>query len=140
MPGQPNTEIWYTATETVEPYNTSAFGANIISNEWDAETGKGVITFDGEVTVIGEKAFYGYKTDCNKLISVTIPDSVTTIETSAFSECSSLECITRGGFSHEFLGADVVKGDFQQRVATHFPHRQHHAPAEGGVGNHLTWL
>lgn len=94
VPGQPNTEIWYTATETVEPYNTSAFGANIISNEWDAETGKGVITFDGEVTVIGEKAFYGYKTDCNKLISVTIPDSVTTIETSAFSECSSLECIT----------------------------------------------
>lgn len=94
VPGQPNTEIWYTATATVEPYNTSAFGANIISNEWDVETGKGVITFDGEVTVIGEKAFYGYKTDCNKLISVTIPDRVTTIETSAFSECSSLECIT----------------------------------------------
>ena len=91
---QPANEIWYTATQKVTPYDTSVFGANIISNEWDAETGKGVITFDGEVTVIGEKAFYGYKTDCNKLISVTIPDSVTTIETSAFSECSSLECIT----------------------------------------------
>ena len=94
VPGQPNNEIWYTATAKVGAYDNTVFGATFVSNEWDAETGKGVITFDGEVTVIGEKAFYGYKTDCNKLISVTIPDSVTTIETSAFSECSSLECIT----------------------------------------------
>lgn len=119
VPGQPNTEIWYTATATVEPYNTSAFGANIISNEWDAETGKGVITFDGEVTKIGKSAFYvsifnegnltgKYLTNiiipnsvteiggvaffnCSNLRSIVIPDNVTSIGNDAFSYCRHLE-------------------------------------------------
>ncbi len=83
-------EIHYTATAKVVPYNTNAFDANIVSNEWDSATGKGVITFDGKVTTIGESAFYA----CWSLTSVTIPDSVTTIGEWAFYDCWSLESIT----------------------------------------------
>ena len=78
-----NNEIWYTAANKIEPYRTNAFGANIISNEWDSTTGKGVITFDGEVTTIGENAFY----NCSDLTSITIPDSVTEIGNFAFYFC-----------------------------------------------------
>ena len=77
-----NNEIWYTAAAKVEPYRKNAFGANIESNEWDSTTGKGVITFDGEVTTIGSSAFYA----CD-ITSVMIPNSVTTIGSSAFQHC-----------------------------------------------------
>ena len=85
-------EIWYTATAKVEPTwdDATMFGANAISNVFDAETQKGIITFDGKVTMIGDEAFY----QCTKLTSVTIPDSVTTIGHSAFSSCSSLTSVT----------------------------------------------
>ena len=91
---QPNNEIWYTATAKVEPYDKTVFGATYVSNVWDSETGKGVITFEGDVTKIGEYAFYGYETDCNKLTSVTIPESVTTIGEGAFRYCKSLTSVT----------------------------------------------
>ena len=94
LPTPANNEIWYTATAKVEPYYTNEFGATYVSNVWDRETGKGVITFEGDVTKIGYYAFYGYKTDCNKLTSVTIPDSVKTIGESAFYYCKSLTSVT----------------------------------------------
>ena len=87
---QENTRIYYTATEKIVPYKTDVFGANIVSNEWDETTGKGIITFDAPVTEIGYYAFY----DCSSLTSVTIPDSVTEIGNSAFSYCSSLTNVT----------------------------------------------
>ena len=62
----------------------TVFGAEIIENKYI--NGIGVILFDGEVTTIGEWAFY----QCDNLTSITIPDSVTTIEGTAFSGCSSL--------------------------------------------------
>ncbi|MBQ2026634.1 MAG: leucine-rich repeat domain-containing protein, partial [Alistipes sp.] len=108
-PKPANNEIWYTATEKVEPYKNDGFGANIVSNEWDETTSKGVITFDANVTSIGvwafsrcsltsitipdsvtsigDYAFYG----CSSLTNITIPDSITSIGGSAFSECSSLK-------------------------------------------------
>ena len=85
-----NKKIWYTATAKVEPYKTDVFGANIESNEWDEATGEGVITFDGEVTKIGDYAFYL----CRSLTSVTIPDSVIDIGNRAFNGCSSLISVT----------------------------------------------
>lgn len=91
--GIPNNEIWYTATTKVEPYDTSVFGVEYISNVWDSETGKGVMTFSGDVTTIGEYAFYGYKTTCSNLTSITLPDSVTSIELCAFLRCTSLTSI-----------------------------------------------
>lgn len=77
-----NTKIYYTATSKIEPYYTGVgfFGAEIVSNEWDATAGEGVITFDGEVTLIGDCAFYR----STNLISVTIPEGVTSIIGTAF--------------------------------------------------------
>ena len=88
-PKPANNEIWYTATEKVEPYNTDEFGATYLTNVWDSETGKGVITFSGDVTKIGDYAFRR----CTSLTSVTIPDSVTTIGKYAFEDCASLTSV-----------------------------------------------
>ena len=97
----PNNEIWYTSTdgEIVEPYsgeyNNNAdalktFGVNIVSNTY--VDGKGVISFSGDVTNIGEWAFY----DCTSLTSITIPGSVTSIGEWAFNLCKSLTSVTIG--------------------------------------------
>ena len=89
-PKPANNEIWYTATGVATLFSTSGFGANIVSNEWDSETGKGVITFDADVTTIGYEAFYR----CIDLTSITIPEGVTRIDERAFYQCDRLESIT----------------------------------------------
>ena len=110
-----NNEIWYTSTtgEVVTPHKTDVFGANIVSNTY--ENGKGVITFDGEVTSIGDYAFQVCKSltgiimphsvmelgifafaDCSSLTSVTFGDGVKTIKNQAFDGCKALENITIG--------------------------------------------
>ena len=94
-PSPTNNEIWYTngsTTDATKPDNTEAFGANIISNIYDAEKKCWVIRFNGEVTTIGEYAFLG----CSSLTSVIIPDSVTSIGNAAFEDCSSLTSVTIG--------------------------------------------
>ena len=82
--------ITYTSSDgkVVQPYKTDVFGAKIVSNEY--KDGQGVITFDGPVTSIGDRAFY----KCSSLTSVTIPESVTSIGNSAFESCSALTSIT----------------------------------------------
>ena len=87
-----NNEIWYTkgsTTVATRPYKTGAFGVNIVSNTYDAEKECWVIKFDGDVTKIGDNAFY----DCSSLTSVTIPDSVTAIGEYAFAVCSGLTSV-----------------------------------------------
>ena len=97
--------LYYTSSngEILTPYNSSAFGATILSNTYI--DGVGVIKFDGKVTTIGERAFYY----CRSLTSVTIPDSVTTIGSSAFSWCSSLQEFN-GKFASEDGRCLIVDG------------------------------
>ena len=70
------------------PNDAEAFGATIIANYY--EDGKGVMIFDGDVTTIGYHAFYG----CERLASISIPNSVSSIATAAFAYCTSLTSIT----------------------------------------------
>ncbi|MBE6212102.1 MAG: hypothetical protein E7129_03065 [Rikenellaceae bacterium] len=90
-----NNEIWYTSSDgaIVTPYYgdgnnyataLATFGANIVSNTY--ENGKGVIKFDGDVTSIGDYAFY----NCNTLQSITMGNGVTSIGNTVFFECTSL--------------------------------------------------
>ncbi len=93
----PNNEIWYTSTdgEIVEPNDPMAFNVSIKSNIY--EDGKGVITFDGEVTEVGEMAFYGCDnctTNCYNLTSFILPQSVTSIGNHAFDGCRNLQSVT----------------------------------------------
>ena len=83
--------IYYTNGSTTNPtYIKNCFGANIISNKYDAEKKCWVIAFDSEPTEVGDSAFYG----CRDLITITIPDSVTTIGDEAFHGCRNLTSIT----------------------------------------------
>lgn len=78
-------QIWYTTEQgnTVTPYKTDAFGVNIISNVY--KNGKGIITFDGALTNIGEYAFK----NCGGMVSITLPSSVTSIGKYAFQTCNA---------------------------------------------------
>ena len=84
------TIIQYTTTDgqVLHPNDAEAFGATIITNYY--EDGKGVMIFDGDVTTIGYHAFYG----CERLASITIPNSVSSIANGAFAYCTSLTSIT----------------------------------------------
>ena len=77
--------IRYTATRKIEPHSGD-WGANLISNDWNEHTGKGIITFDGEVTKIPNYAFGTGWIDWMK--SIIIPSSVTVIGDGAFSGMS----------------------------------------------------
>ena len=44
------------------------------------------------------------------------------------------------GLGHQLLGADVIKGNFQQRVAAHFHDGDHHTLAKSGMGNHIALI
>lgn len=88
--------ITYTATSKLpevigfnnDGLHTDAFNAEIVSH--DFSDGQGIITFEGEVTMIGDNAFGG----CGSLTSISIPNSVTTIGRCAFSLCKKIEKIT----------------------------------------------
>ena len=96
-PPIPANQIWYTSTdgEVLTPYDENVFGANIISNVY--ENGKGIITFDGAVTSIGESAFRTLL----RLQSITIPASVTSVGDNPFWLCYSLT-----SFDGKYASAD----------------------------------
>ena len=79
-----NCKIYYISTEKIErsSWSNETFGANIVSNEWDETTGKGVITFDGEVTKI---SYFG---NFNTLSELTLPKSIKSFGETAFSGCT----------------------------------------------------
>lgn len=85
-PGPANNEIWYTSSDgnVITPDNRSSFGASIVSNTYS--DGKGVITFNGTVTRIGDYAFQSQTT----LTSITFPATVTQFGKLAFDGCDGL--------------------------------------------------
>ena len=85
----PRCFLYYTSSNgaKVEPCNSSAFGATILSNTYI--DGIGVIEFNAPITTIGDYAFY----NCDSLTSVTIPDRVTTIGNDAFTFCYNLTSV-----------------------------------------------
>lgn len=87
----PDNQIWYTSSDNQAvipyPYASDPFDANIVSNTYNAEKKCWVLSFDKDITTIGEMAFSG----CENLTTVTIPDGVTTINGRAFYNCTSLK-------------------------------------------------
>ena len=65
------------------------FGVNIVSHEWNSETQKGRIIFDGDVTKIN----YAFK-DCWGLKRIILPNSVKFIGSEAFMCCYDLNNVT----------------------------------------------
>lgn len=88
--------ILYTTTGNtiINPYTTTGYGANIISNTYD--NGQGVILFDGDVTTIPEYAFGFSYSGRNQLETIVIPKKVTSIGRSAFNMCKNLTEIKMG--------------------------------------------
>ena len=90
-----NNIITYTASaKLVETTNqgsnglhTNGFNTTIKSHTF--ENGTGTIEFNGDVTSIGNSAFYY----CSGLTSIVIPNSVTSIGETAFYNCSGLTSI-----------------------------------------------
>ena len=81
---QPNNVIYYSSSngQIVTPRSTTVFGSGIVSNEY--AVGRGIISFDGDVTKIGYIAFHG----CRSLTAISIPHSVTSIGNDTFAYCS----------------------------------------------------
>ena len=125
---QSNNVIYYTSSdgEIVTPNASDVFGATIISNKYI--NGQGIITFDGEVTSIGNMAFDGCQTlsaitlpesitrigdyafrGCSDLVTIDVPDGVISIGSDAFQGCSSLESYTLPEELTDF-GAGVFSG------------------------------
>lgn len=86
-----NNFIIYTSSDNliVIPFKYD-FGATIISNAINNNVGK--ITFNSDVTIIGNSAF----SNCYNLTSIEIPNSVTSIGYDAFNNCESLTSVVIG--------------------------------------------
>ena len=96
---QLNNQIWYTATSLVHAHwykDKFGVGTDLVSNVWDETTGKGVITLSGDVTKIGQNAFYydGFHDSRENLISISLPSTVTEIGEAAFGHCPNLTTVT----------------------------------------------
>ena len=123
-----NNEIYYTTVngEKMELKDEIAIGATILTNTY--ENGKGVITFNAEVTNIQRNAFRNNKElksielpgsitiindyafyNCSKLDSINIPDGVVSLGESAFDGCTNLSTVTVPN-SVTYIGSALFAG------------------------------
>ena len=93
-------------TGTITGYSGSVYNADIPGEIY------GVL-----VRVIGKSAFSG----CSKLVSVTIPTSVTRIEAGAFYRCNQLFNITIPSSVTELGSKDSVDGVFEETATNWKP-------------------
>ena len=93
---------------------------NVITIGEDAFNGRSLttITIPESVTTIEEQAFYG----CSNLSSITIPSSVTTIGYAAFSECSNLPVVNNIRYADTYLVevVDPTQSLYQIKEGTRF--------------------
>ena len=107
-------------------YNSGVFTYTVTDNKAtitkvDTITGDDVTipsTLDDyTVTGIGVSAFY----DCNKITSITIPDSITTIGESAFDGCTGLTSITVSSGNTNYSSIDGVLFNKDTTVLVQYP-------------------
>ena len=96
---QRSNQIWYISDMALVPTTSGAFnGATVIEDksEWDSQTGKGILTFDKPITMIGDEAFKRItnNTPSNWMTSISLPEGVKSIGRYAFYQCFSLTSIT----------------------------------------------
>lgn len=86
----PSNEIWYTSTDgkivNLNP-DRGSFKVSLVSNTYENE--KGVMVFDGPLTIIPMSAFNGRTT----LKTIYIPSNITQIDRWAFNSCSNLRTL-----------------------------------------------
>ena len=99
-----NNEIWYTSEYDISKYECWMLDydsdVNIVSEVWNAETGKGILTFNGDVKItprfyfdLWAEMWYMATGEIPNvpITSVTLPECVTTILDYAFYHCLLLE-------------------------------------------------
>lgn len=117
---QPYNEIWYEGDNYCQyrKPDKKIFGANCINATWDAVTYKGVLVFDGDVTKVGKGAFDGQ--DWINIWSVSLPNSITTIESEAFHWCSMKSITIPDNVTSIDINAfnEAYIGEFKGKFAT----------------------
>ena len=106
---QPNNVIYYTTSDSKVITPRSSFG--LISNNY--VDGIGILTFNQDVTYIPSYCFQ----NCSSLTSISLPESIISIERSAFQNCSGLtgnlylpEGLTRIG-AYAFQNCSALTGN-----------------------------
>lgn len=124
-------KITYTATEAL-PINDETFNIVPSSHTWAEKTQKGEITFNPDVQHIFVKAFKG-----SKLISMTLPGTITTIMGEAFQDCSSLTSITFEGVVTTKIDETAFNGTAQAPVTLVLPEEWNYKDAP--TDNQTAW-
>lgn len=92
-------QICYTATSKLDFSSNAWLGFTINNHRYAPETGKGCVTFSTTITSIPTCAFsdtYTHQGNTS-ITSITLPASVTSIGTYAFSSCSNLASVSMPG-------------------------------------------
>lgn len=125
----PDNQIWYTASEKVEPAGLeTTYGSTMVieSHVYNEATQKGVITFTTSLNLIPEN-FFRRK---NNVTSVKLPDCVNVIGGSAFYDCgltritlpSGIQEICGSAFNTlqeiEFLGVASISKIYESAINT----------------------
>lgn len=97
-------QLYYTTNSGNQLSFTNAFDANIKDHKYDAAKAKFVVSFNGSLTTIKKDAFKE-----KDITTIDIPETVTTIEETAFYEAKNLTALTIPG-SVNFIGYDAFYG------------------------------
>lgn len=123
-------QITYTATEALS-IDGNTFDISPSSHAWSPDTQKGTITFTPDVKQLSVNAFKG-----SKLISMTLPGTITTIMGNVFQDCSNLTSITFEGVVTIFDQA-AFNGTAQAPVTLILPEEWNYADAP--TDNQTAW-